>query len=64
MMAFLLMLGIQATIIPWTITNIIGWMPRVIFRFKVTVGSKIKEVHLCRKVTYKNRNSFSLSQKC
>ena len=40
---FLLMLGIQARIIPWTITNNIGVdAKRDYFRFKVRVRSKVK----------------------
>ena len=42
-MAFLLMRGIQARIIPWTITNNIGVdAKRDLFGFKVTVRSKVK----------------------
>ena len=41
-MAFLLMLGIQARIIPWTIKSNIGVDAKRAFRFKVKVRSKIK----------------------
>ena len=41
-MTFLLMLGIQARTIPWTITNNIGVDAKRNFRFKVTVRSKLK----------------------
>ena len=58
-MAFLLMLGIQARIILWTITNNIGVdAKRDFFLFKVKVRSKVKEVPLCRKMTFNIVNYF------
>ena len=41
-MALLVMLDIQARIIPWTFTNNIGVDAKLDFCFKVTVGSKVK----------------------
>ena len=61
-MAFLLMLGIQARIIPWTIENNIGVDAKLDFSFKVTVGSKVKQVQNIQKkmaIKYSKKNSIT-----
>ena len=40
-----------------------GWMPSVIFRFKVRVRSKVKYVQLCRKMTFKYSKFFFMPPK-